>query len=87
MPKLKREDAWSLSKYENQKLCTQGGAANGSVRNLAKAGRIPASKVRQCLHSKASYKKFTLTTRKFKKMRAFARFGDKIWCEDFAHVE
>ena len=72
MPKLKKEDAGSLSKYERQKLqrlYTQGAAAFGSVRNLAKASRLPVSKVRQFLHSKDSYTKFTLAARKFKRMR------------------
>ena len=73
MPKLKTEEAGSLSKYERQKLqrlYTQGAAAYGSVRNLAKASRLPVSKVRQFLHSKDSYTKFTLAARKFKRMRA-----------------
>ena len=66
MPKLKEEEAGSLLKYERQKLqslYTQGAAAYGSVRNLAKASRLPVSKVRQFLDSKASYTKFTLATR------------------------
>ena len=55
MPKLKIEEAGSLSKCERQKLqrlYTQGAAAYGSVRSLVKASRIPVSKVRQFLHSK-----------------------------------
>ena len=90
MPKLKIEKAGSLSKYERQKLqilYTQGAAADGSVRNLAKPRRLPASKVRQFLHSKSSYTKFTLATRKFKRMRAFARFRNEIWCMDLAYVD
>ena len=50
MPKLKLEEAEFLSKHERQKLqrlYTQGAAAYGSVRNLAKASRLPVSKVRQ----------------------------------------
>ena len=89
MPKLKIEEAGFLSKYERQKLqrlYTQG-AADGSVRNLAKASRLPVSKVRQFLHSKDSYTKFTLATRKFKRMRAFARFRNEIWCMDLAYVD
>ena len=90
MLKLKKEEAGSLSKYERQKLqrlYTQGAAAYGSVRNLAKASRLPVSKVRQFLHSKDSYTKFTLAARKFKRMRAFARFRNEIWCMDLAYVE
>ena len=81
MPKLKREEAGSLSKSERQKLqrlYTQGGAAYGSVRNLVKASILSVSKVRQFLHSKPSYTKFTYATRKFKRMTAFARFRNEI---------
>ena len=90
MPKLKTEEAGSLSKYERQKLqrlYTQGAAAYGSVRNLAIASRLPVSKVRHFLHSKDSYTKFTLAARKFKRMRAFARFRNEIWCMDLAYVD
>ena len=81
MPKLKREEAGSLSKSERQKLqrlYTQGGAAYGSVRNLVKASNLSVSKLRQFLHSKPSYRKFTLATPKFKRMKAFARFKNEI---------
>ena len=90
MPKLKREEAGSLSKYERQKLqrlYTQGAAAYGSVRNLAKSSRLPVPKFRQFLHSKDSYTKFTLAAQKFKRMRAFARFRNEIWCMDLAYVD
>ena len=90
MPKLKTEEAGSLSKYERQKLqrlYTQGAAAYGSVRNLAKASRLPVSKVRQFCYSKASYTKFTLAAQKLKRMRAFAQFKNEIWCMDFAYVD
>ena len=90
MPKLKIEEAGSLSKYERQKLqrlYTQGAAAYSSVHNSAKTSRLPVSKVRQFLHSKASYTKFTLAARKFKRMRAFARFREEIGCMDCAYVD
>ena len=90
MLKLKIEEAGSLSKYERQKLqrlYTQGAAAYGSVRNLSKASRLPVSKARQFLHSKDSYTKFTLAAREFNRMRAFARFGNEIWCMDLAYVD
>ena len=90
MPKLNIEEAGSLSKYERQKLqglYTQGAAAYGSVRNLAKVNRLPVSKVRQFLLSMDSYTKFTLATRIFKRMRAFARFRNEIWCMDLAYVD
>ena len=80
----KEREAGSLSKSERQKLhrlYTQGGAAYGSVRNLVKASNLSVSKVRQLLHSKPSYTKFTLTTRKFKRMKAFTRSEKKfvVW--------
>ena len=90
MPKLKREKAGSLSKSEGQelqRLYTQGGAAYGSVRNLVKTSNLSVSKVRQFLHSKPSYTKFTLATRKFKRMKAFARFKNECWCMDLAYVD
>ena len=90
MPKLKREEAGSLSKSERQKLqrlYTQSGAAFGSVRNLVKARNLSVSKVRQFLHSKPSYTKFTLATRKLKRMKAIARFKNEIWCMDLADVD
>ena len=90
MPKLKREEAGSLSKSEHQKLqrlYTQGGTAYESVRNLVKASNLSVSKVRQFLLSKPSYTKLTLATRKFKRMKAFARFKNEIWCMDLAYVD
>ena len=90
MPKHKKEVIGSLSKSERQKLqklYTKGYAAYGSVRNLSKASKLPESKVRQFLHSKTSYTRFTQATRKLKRMRAFARFKNEIWCLDLAYVD
>ena len=88
--KQKREEAGFLSKSERQKmhgLYAQADAAYGSVRNLVKASNLSVSKVRHFLHSKPSYTKFTLATRKFKRMKAFARFKIEIWCMDLAYVD
>ena len=90
MPKLKIEEGRFPSKYERQKLqrlFTQGAAAYGSVRNLAKASRLPVSKVRQFLHSKDSCSKFTLAARKFKRMGAFAIFRNETWFLGLAYVD
>ena len=90
MPKLKIEEAGPLSKYERQKLqrlYTQGAASYGSVRNLSKASRLPVSKVRQFLNSKDSHTKLTLTARKIKRMKAFARFRNEIWCMNLVYVD
>ena len=90
MPKLKREEARSLSKSERQKLqrsYTQGGADYGSERNLVRASNLSVAKMRQFLHSKPSNTKFTLATRKFERMKAFAGFKNEIRCVDLAYVD
>ena len=90
MPKPNREEVVSLSKYELrklQRLYTQGGAACRSVRKLVKASSLPVSKVRQFLPSKPSHTKFTLATRKFKRMKAFVRFKNEIRCMELAYVD
>ena len=87
---LQIEGAGSHSKYERpklQRLYTQRAAAYGPVRNLTEASILPVSKVRQFLPSKAFYTKSTLATRNFKRMRAFARFRNEIWCMDLAYVD
>ena len=88
MPKPKREEPGSSSKnarQELQRLYTQGGAAYGSVRNLVKASSLSVSNVRRLLHSKASYTKFTLATREFRRVKAYARFKIDIWCMNLAY--
>ena len=90
MPRVKQEGLESLSKSERQKLqrlYMQGFAAYGSVRILAKAAKLSPLKVRAVLHSKTSYTRFSQATRKFKRMRAFARFKNEIWCMDLEFVD
>ena len=90
MPRVKKEELESLSISERQKLqrlYTQGFAACGSVCNLAKAAKLSPSKVRKFLHSKTSSTRFTQATRKFKRMRAFARFKNEIWWMDLVYVD
>ena len=41
----------------------------------------------QFLHSKPSYTKLTIATRKVKRMKAFAGFQNEIWCMDLAYVD
>ena len=90
MPSVKKEGLGSLSKSERQNLqrfYTQRFAAYGSVRNSAKAAKLSPLKVREILHSKTSYTRFTQATRKFKRMRAFATFKNEIWCMDLTYVD
>ena len=65
----------------------QGFSAYGSVRNLVKAAKLSPSKVTEILLSKTSYTRFTQATRKFKRIGAFARFKNEIWCMDLAYVD
>ena len=90
MPELRREEAASLSKSEHQqpsKAVHTESAAYVSVRNLVKASNLSVSKVRQFLLSKRSYTKTTLVPRKFKRMKAFARFKYEVCCMDLAYVD
>ena len=57
------------------------------MRNLVKASILSVSKVGKFLHSKSSYKSFTLATRVFKRMKAFARLKNGIWCMALAYVD
>ena len=57
------------------------------MRNLAKTSNLSVSMVRPFLHSKLSYTQFTLATRKFNRLKAFARFKNEVWCMDLAHVD
>ena len=90
MPKLKREEAGSLSKSERQtlqRLYTQGGAADGCVPNLEETSNLSVSKLRHFLHPKPSYSLFTLATHKFKRMKEFERLKNETWCLDLAYVD
>ena len=60
-------------------MFTQGGAAYGSSRNLVKSSNLSVANERQFLPSKTSYTRFTFATRKFKRMKASARFRNEIW--------
>ena len=56
------------------------------MRNSAKAAKLSLSKVREFLHSKTSYTRFTQATREFKKRRAFPRFKGEIWFMGLAYL-
>ena len=85
MPERKLGSEYELQKL--RRLYTQGGAAYESLPNLVKASHLPVSKLRQFLLSKPSYTKFILATRKFKRMKAFARSRNEIWCIDLLYVD
>ena len=50
-----------------------------------KDSNLPVSEVRQFLHSKPSCTKFTLATRKFKRMKAFAKIRIENCCMDLTN--
>ena len=90
MPRVKKEGLGSLPKSERQKLqrlYTEGFAAYGFVRNLAKTTKLSPLKVREFLHSKTSYTRFSQATLKFKRKRAFERFKNEVLCMDLAYVD
>ena len=55
------------------------------MRNFVKTSNLSLSKLRQFLQKKPSYTKFTLATRNFKQMKAFAIFKNFNWCMDLAY--
>ena len=57
------------------------------MRTFVKTSNLPESKVGQFFHSKPTYTEFTLAKRKFKRMKAFARFKNQIGCIDVEYVE
>ena len=59
-------------------MYTQGCAAYESVGNSVKTGNLSVSKVTEFLHWKPSYTKFTLESRKLKRMKTFATFKFEI---------
>ena len=90
MPKKKREGDGFLSrseKHKQKKLYSAGSAAYCSVKNLTKVSKLPVSKVQYFLHSKSSYTRFNQATRKFRRMRAFARFKNETWWMELAFVD
>ena len=90
--KAKERGSWVIFKIWRSEAAkvvhtAQGGAVYASPRNLVKATNLSVSKVNQFLHSKPSYRNFTLALRNFKHLKAFARFEKEIWCMDLAYVD
>ena len=86
MPKAKTEGDGFFSKSEKaklQRLYRDGKAAYGSIKNLQKARGLSKKKVAYFLHSKDSYTKYRHATRHFKRLPAFAKRINEIWCLDF----
>ena len=89
MRKAENEEAGSLSKSEKaklQRLYREGKAAYGSVQNLEKASGLSKKKVTDFLYRKNSYTKFRQAIRHFKRLPAFAKRINEIWCLDLAFM-
>ena len=89
MPIAKNEEAGSLSKSEKamlQRLYREGKAAYGSVQNLQKASGSSKKKVTYFLNRKYSNTKFRQAVRHFKRLPAFAKRINEIWCLDLASM-
>ena len=90
MPKAKTEGAELLSKSEKTKLQRPyrvWKAAYGSIQNLQKACGLSKKKVAFFLHSKDSYTNYRHATRHFKRLPAFAKRINEIWCLDLALMD
>ena len=84
------EEAGYLSKYEHrklQRLYTQGAAAYGSVRNLAKLADYQYQRSDRFYIQKLLVQNLLWQHKKFKRMRVFARFRKEIWCMDLAYFD
>ena len=65
----------------------KGYSGYGSVANLTKSTGLPLKTVKNYLHSKDSYTLYRNATRKFKRLKVYARYINDIWCMDLAFVD
>ena len=90
MPKQKIEELRFLSKSEKvrlNRLYSRGRAAYGSIQNLGKASGLSKKKVEKFLQTKTSYTKFGPPIRSFRRLQAFSKYINEIWCRDLAFVD
>ena len=90
MPKAKTEGPGFLSKSEKaklQRLYRDEKSAYGSIKNLQKAIGLSKNKVAYFLHSKDSYTKYRHLSRQFKRLPAFDKRINEIWCLDLAFMD
>ena len=90
MLKRKTEELESLSKSEKvilNRLHSRGRAAYGSVRTLRKASGLSKKKIEQFLQTKTSYTKFGPPIRRFRRLQAFSKKLNEIWCMDLAFLD
>ena len=87
MPPQKIEELGSLSKSEKirlNRLYSRGRAAYGSIQNLSKRSDLSKTKVEKFLQTKT---KFGPPIRSFRRLQAFSKLMNEIWCMDLAFVD
>ena len=57
------------------------------MRNLSKASGLSKKKVEQFLQTKTSYTKFGPPIRRFRRLQAFSKKINEIWCMNLAFVD
>ena len=77
----------NLKKRKLQRSYQEGEAAFGLFRNLQKASGLSSSKVISFLHAKNSYTKYCQATWHFRRLPAFAKPMNEIWCLDLAFMD
>ena len=87
MPKAKTEGAGFLSKSEKAKPQRDGEAAYRSIKNPQKASGLSKNKVAYFLQIKDFYTKYRHATGHFKRLPAFAKRINEIWCLDLTFMD
>ena len=90
MPKQKVEELGSLSKSGKvrlNRLYSRGRVVYGSVQNLSKGSSLSKKKVKNFLQTKTSYTKFGPPIKCFRRLQAFSKYINEIWCMDLAFVD
>ena len=86
----KIEELGSLSKSEKvrlNRLYSRGSAAYDSIQNLSKASGLSKKKVEKFLQTNTSYTKFGPSYTNFRRLQAFSKYINEIWCMDLAFVD
>ena len=90
MPEQKTEELGFLSKSEKlrlYRLFSRARAVYSSIQNFSKASGLTKKKVEQFLQTKISYTKFGPPVRRFRRLQAFSKNINEIWCMDLAFVD
>ena len=89
MPRQKTEELESLTKSEKIRLnrvYSSSRAAYGSIQNLSKASGLSKER-RKFLQTKISYTKFGPIITRFRRLQAFSKYINEIWCLNLAFLD